>query len=536
MNNFKEKIINIFNNQIKYFKKYIISFILILLTTLLMVFIGFYDEFFDKMYVLLILGFILVFTTETYIEKTKFRIIPYIISFIVAYISMHFIFQENLTFNTIYILVGLYLVEIIVSLYKIIENNKDNLSSFFVHVFQNNIFLGIASSIIQTGLLFIVSTIYELLLGNFDIDLYLNVELLFLGLFLIPLFILTLLNTKEKITKFVQIIICYVILSIICISYTIIYLYFIKIFITFKIPSNQIFRIVSILFIFAFPTWTMIKYFKKENKFIDKVSSLLPILFIPFILISIYSIGIRIIQNGITISRYIGIILIIFEFITVILSLEKFKKYQNKIILSLGVLVLIATVIPYINAINVSYLSQLNIITSIYKEDVNYNSLSKAEKNKIKSAYDYIKYDLQLVDKLPNYINKKLIEDESIIIDEYPIKNNSHLMYESSNNSLDIANYSKMYFVSKYEYLNKSKLIDDIELNEFDIDLVEDNIVIQNKIKEDLKKYMINGEVLSNTIEINDKYTFYIKSIDIYYNEDTKLISTFNVEGYIFVK
>ena len=36
--------------------------------------------------------------------------------------------------------------------------------------------------------------------------------------------------------------------------------------------------------------------------------------------------------------------------------------------------------------------------------------------------------------------------------------------------------------------------------------------------------------------KLNDKYTFYIKSIDIYYNEDTKLISTFNVEGYIFVK
>ncbi|MBQ8892181.1 MAG: DUF4153 domain-containing protein [Bacilli bacterium] len=528
MDKLKEKVIDIYNKQKEYLKNYMISFIIVILTTVLMFIFGLDNESFDKLYVTLILSFILTFLVETIIKKIDKRVIFYILSIIISGIATHFIFLENVSLSIICLIIGVYLFATSFSIYKII-NDKNNLSNFMIEVFQNNIFLGIASSIIQTGLIFIVTVIYELLLGNYDIDLYLKFEILFFGLFIIPTFILSILNTKEKITKFIKVII-YIMLSIVIISYTIIYLYFIKIFIAFSIPSNQIFRIITFLFIFAFPTWTMVISLKKENKFTNKISNLLPILFVPFIITQIYSLAVRINQNGITIIRYLGIVLIIFEIITVLFSLDKFKKYQNKIVLTFGILVLITTSIPYINAISVSFYSQYNILTSIYKENTVYDNLSSDEKRKVTSAYNYIIENLKLTDKLPDYISRDLYNKSNI---EYTDTKNVYLNYESKNNEIDIQDFSSMFYINISELSNTS--IDNYELLEFDIFEDESrNSFIKNQVKDKLKIFMNNQSITDEVIKVDDTTLFYIKSINLDYDDDK--INLIYLEGYLFIK
>lgn len=50
------------------------------------------------------------------------------------------------------------------------------------------------------------------------------------------------------------------------IAMAIIYIYIIKIFVTWEIPSNEIFNICSVLFAIGAPIWTMAYAFTKDKK------------------------------------------------------------------------------------------------------------------------------------------------------------------------------------------------------------------------------------------------------------------------------
>ena len=94
---------------------------------------------------------------------------------------------------------------------------------------------------------------------------------------------------------------------------------------------------------------------------------------------AMYSLGIRIYHHGITITRYYGIIIISLEIIFFILSLKRNHKYLHNLLLFSAILVLISMTIPYINCVSVSRTSQLNRLTSIYKENTIYDNLSNEE-------------------------------------------------------------------------------------------------------------------------------------------------------------
>ena len=159
-------------------------------------------------------------------------------------------------------------------------------------------------------------------------------------------------------------------------------MYIIKIIFLRDIPSNLIFRILSALFIIGLPVWTMILSFK-ENTTLDKINRKLPLLFIPFIILQIYSIGTRILSNGITELRYLCLMLIIFEIVYIIIYLTK-KEKVSRILLVFLALTVISTIAPYINMFTISNLSQYNNL-KIYKQKTEY---SEEEKTKIYGAYN----------------------------------------------------------------------------------------------------------------------------------------------------
>ena len=89
----------------------------------------------------------------------------------------------------------------------------------------------------------------------------------------------------------------------------------IKIIVLRKIPANQIFRILAALFACGLPIWTMNSLWEKEENTWQKIINKLPLAFIPFILLQIYSIWSRISANGLTEARYLCVMLVIFEII-----------------------------------------------------------------------------------------------------------------------------------------------------------------------------------------------------------------------------
>ena len=227
--NIIEKTKSLLGEQKQYFKRYALTFIIIALTTLCMFLVGVESKSAGEFYVVMALTCVLVFITESFFDDKKYRTPLYVIAFLLAIGTKELFIEQNLTAYQMLCIVGIYISIFILAIYKIIKDTDLKLSEYLTRVFNNNIILGIASTILQMGLGFISLIITTLLLSNSGINVFLKAEILLFGLFVLPGEILCLLNVKNEPIKPIEVLICYIILPIVVISEIIIYMYFIKI-------------------------------------------------------------------------------------------------------------------------------------------------------------------------------------------------------------------------------------------------------------------------------------------------------------------
>ena len=266
----------------------------------------------------------------------------------------------------------------------------------------------------------------------------------------------------------------------------------------------------------------------KEENIIDKINNKWPILFIPFILLQIYTIGVRIYYNGMTEPRYLCIMLIIFEIIYTIIYIKN-KEKDGNIILVLVVITIISGIVPYLNMFKVSQISQYNNL-KIIKEKEN---LSELEKEKVAGAYYYLK-DTEEGKEL---ITGLLTQDE---IDEIVKYNgnysNKKSIYLSKNvENIDIADYNKLYVINSYNYYKDYNSIEtefkNIKVDNYEIDL--SNIILE---------YIANEENIEEYFEENNEYVItenkkiIIESLVLYYDSINKTVTDYSLDGYLLVK
>jgi len=345
-----------------------------------------------------------------------------------------------------------------------------------------------------------------------------------------------------KFGKFSKIVIKYVLGTLVIIAFAIIYLYIGKIIILRDIPSNEIFRILATLFIIGLPIWTMSKSFE-NNEMIDKINRKLPILFIPFIFLQIYSIGVRIANNGFTEARYICVMLIIFEIIYIAIYMKN-SKNVSKILWVFVTLLIISVLIPFINMFKVSEFSQYNNL-KIYKEKTEY---TEEEKEKISGAYRYLRYSesgYKYIEKLLNEEDieriKKFDNRYSYYYDYSEAKENTktYLSGSASINSIDISGYNTLYCVSynsnysaqhKNEAFKYLQFIIRYEGRTVNLDLTEAfNNYINNYYT---YEYFENN----NEIVIDDLRKIIITSYSMRYDQATGEVDNCTISGYLLEK
>ena len=262
------------------------------------------------------------FLIETLFEenKSRKRILFYSVS---AIISLIFTYALNIDYdflsisNVIFLgrlkrLIICYLISVIVlSVYFNYKKSNKTFEEYTKAVFINGFKSSLVYVILSIGIALVTSIFIYLILDSKDYSLIARMEILLCGIYYLPTIMYSFYNVKEDSTKFAKIIIKYVFGILLISAFIIIYMYILKIIILRDMPSNQIFRILATLFILGCPIWTMIGAFK-ENQVIDKIGTKLPVLFIPFIALQVYSIFIRISNNGITEGRYLCVVLVIF--------------------------------------------------------------------------------------------------------------------------------------------------------------------------------------------------------------------------------
>lgn len=492
------------------------------------------------------------FAIESYLFKKKsINIGLYIISGIFSVISVILIntklsVEHEFLFNRC---LGCYFISlIIIGIFVLYKKSGKSFEEYVIKVLVNFVKTSFVYGIITIGISIVSSIFVHLLFGKFT--LVLRLELLALGFYYIPSLLYSLIDIDKEVNSFFENTIKYVLGSLVLIAFAIIYIYMIKIFVTWQIPSNQIFRILAILFVLSLPIWTMIQYYKNNDNVFQKIFNKLPILFIPFIFLQIYSIYKRISENGITPIRYIGIMFILFEIIYVLMYLFKKPKIGNMLIV-FDVLVIVSVLIPKTNMYYLSNISQAKRL-SIYSQEKDF---SIEEKKQIFGAYSFLKHsnggekyislsdeDVKKIENFSDtyYFNEEYFDNGYYENDEVYISSK----YDSIN-KINVKGYETMYQFSCYNHAypyqkDPSGAFKECQLycdgNTRCVDLTSVMQDYMNKYFEKSEEEFLDYFKANNEIIINENEKLIIKNFYIDYNKAKNEVSYYSLDGYLLTK
>lgn len=499
-------------------KKYMEFHVVVILTTLIAMFWNYNNES-DIIFKIILIGTISainLFTNINLFKKKSHIIVGDIASIGIAITFERLINYYDYSETIIRITIGYSIIMFLIGLIKTIKDSKLSFHEYVIKTFQNLFNTNIIYLILNIGLTIILSVLVLLLIEHANVfELILRLQIALLGLYLVPACLISITTKKTEISKFISGLVQFVLLPLALIMMLIIYLYMAKIFIAQEIPKNIIFRIILGLFIALFPIEIMAYNFKEKNKFIEKTSKIIPYLFMPFIGIQIYSISVRCIENGITPIRYVGIMLIIFESISVILAIYKNRKYIKNVITVGIVIIAILTICPVINMETISNISQSKRLKNAWNEGSSFENLSEEQKEIAKSSYEYLKGKKDKEKYIPSYIDENKFKDLSE--NKYKYHNNYVHYKFNDENIIDITEYAyfKTLNISYYgTQYSESRLNPELveKIKEYVLKVVE-----EDKIESELSKnYIKNNQI----IKVSNYLDLYLNNIDITYNMD----------------
>lgn len=442
---------------------------------------------------------VLVWLTEVLFSVLWKQIIGYIVSIGVgigfAYYTV--VEKQSTTFN--HIMLGYIVFVLCIVFFSLIKKSKLDAHKYLLDIFQNIFNFNIVFGIIAIGINLIVSVFDVLLLEGEEYIIFEIVWIVLMGWVYISGIVYSVTRKKSHITMFIENVVKYVLYPLTIIAVVIIYIYIIKMFIYLDMPSNEVYRIVTWLFVLGYTSVIMVKNYIKDNKFFEKTWLIIVIAYIPLIVLQIVSLSIRCKEYGITISRYMGMCGILIEVIVVLLSLIKINKKDRleSVLIVVAVVSIIATMSP-INMRKISIESQRKILENTWKENMTFDKLSEEKQEKVISIYNYmLVVDEENVEEyLPKYISKKELDKVSetftldVVEDGYVIINYGD---ELADCEIDIKEYSNIRVKFK-DYYQKFD-----EKNDKDKVL---NKEIDKKINELYEEY---GKNLDKELEKNNK-------------------------------
>lgn len=543
--NIKDKFTNFKLMLKKLFEKYPLTLTLIYIVSFLFAILMDTDlmdeEWIQKLFMFGTIWGVGTFFAENVLEKGKKRIGLYVLTAIISYVFIHFAFINKYEDTVIKWLVCYIATMCATSIYSIIKKSEKDFSEYLLKVAIN-----IAKSSFVYGVLAIgiaaILWVFDVLILDVTSKYIDNIEILIVGFFYSTKIIYSFINLDDDVNKFFKNLIKYVLMPLIIIAFVIIYLYIIKIFVLRDIPKNQIFRIATALFIVGGFIWTVMNYFKEEG-LMYKISTKLPLIFSPFIILQIYTLSVRISQKGITPLRYAGIVFIIFEVLYILYYIFKNKKIQNLIIIA-DVLLIISVLVPIVNAFDVSIYSQIKNL-NIYSQK---SELTDEDKEKISGAYYYLQY----TEKGKKYIKDNLNKEQINTITNYKQTKGYYGYKNYKSLYLNNNNYDKLE-IKGYNYISKIEASSYSRNQEQSLEKAFSNIEFKtksNKIKTNIypkiKDFIEKKEELSenemdnyfdnnNEIIINQNQKLIIYYLSINYDEND-LVDNYNINAYLLEK
>lgn len=529
-------------------KKYPITLATIIVLTIISAvciddFIIKWDVLADILFVGTVWAIGILFSEVYFKNKNMKKYISIIIALLASIFFHHYLNDNNILFNfgieKTETIIGNTFACYIISLslliiYKLSKDSKIDVKEYLLKIFSESFIVGVTYIILNIGITAVAGIFITLILDGKFYTIIVRLLILVLGLFYIPAMISVFSNAENvKVNLFIEKLLLYVILPLTLIAMAIIYIYIAKILILRQIPKNVIGRILITIYIVAIPVWAMTTAVKKEK--FKKIIRKIPYIYLPLMILEIYSILTRIYQYGFTPSRYLVIIFIVFQIISFFIIIMK-EKYLRELLLILCVMTLIFFISP-INYRVVSNLSQKNILDKYIENGIKFDDCLKEEQEKYRGAYEYLKkeYDGD------EYINNQLTQEdiEKLEDNKYYYDEKEHIYEKKEFKEWDISGYSKIYdFKDDFKYdddidIRNIKIIYGEEYKEITINLSK---FLEKVIEYDKKSYRYNEYFEKNNIIIVDKSKkIYITYLSFSYDSENK-INNLNIQGYMLEK
>lgn len=491
-----------------------------------------------------------LFVEEYFGKKDKWiRIIGFVLSAMIAVTFIYFGTQDadyilgidsDIFLANLLKILACYLSWIAaLCIYKMYKDNQTTFEKYCISVFGSVMRTSIVYGLFALGLAAII-VIFNILLFDTDEFLYRIEVLLACGLY-VPGMILAFSKVQEEIGKFLRLVVKFVLLILTIAAFVIIYLYIFKLILSWDLPSNEVFPILSWLFVCGLPIWTMAMYFEEDK--MGKIAAKLPYAFIPFVLLQCVCIGLRIHEYGLTDSRYICCFLIVAEVIYLILFAVKKRVFLPTIFFVAAALVSIFLLAPVLKYDSMVYFSQKGRFEKITNkadagielsaqeikcalgayDELRFMSkgkkyiegLSTSQKNFVDTYKDMKYYDGDLTEKI--YISGRWN------IDKYPLNVKGHEQVYKIRLQADLHEYDEPADLTLIQY-NLENDLRTIDMTDFANKVKEFNET--NPEYSEISKWLYeNGRIrLANGDEIH------IDSFDIDFRDDVCV--NFHMEGY----
>ena len=410
---------------------------------------------------------------------------------------------------------------------------KENSKTLIPYVVKNFFFSCSVSVVLSIGVSLCLWA-FDTLIFNFDYEPYLVANLFIWLVLFVNLFLAYLPKREEELVlpKIFKIIVVNVALPVYILLMLILYVYLLKIVITGKMPVGQInwFASFASLF-FVFFVFNVRQYDEKLPKLFSKV---IGYFIIPVVIMQLVAIYERISAYGLTTPRIVSLILVGISIIFAVFSI--FRKRLEYVLLITGVVILVFTLVPKINIIEMPKKSQIDILEKyLVKNEMLSNGeiianpdVDENDKARIVSAYRYL--NNKAAGEMPVWFEKSRDKDiqEVLGFDDYYDRNMYISCHYSSGEFIDISEYTKMYKRNIDFDRESMKMTFDVEGKTYSYDAFE--------IAKEMYETYGTSNVDVKPVELDEDITMYIVNAWLDFSGNFNQLEYFDLNTYILIK
>lgn len=274
---------------------------------------------------------------------------------------------------------------------------KENTKWMMAHLIKAVIWTPLVALLLTGGVMLCVWAVDELIF-DFNNDVYGIVCCWIWTVFFINLFLAYLPKGEEYTpSKLYKVLVLYVGLPVYLLLLTILLSYLAKIVITQNMPAGQInwFASFASLF-FVFFSFAVRPY--EEQQWIGRFQKVIGFVVLPIIVMQLIAIYERVVAYGMTTPRTVSLILVGISIVFVLFAI--LRKRSDYLFALVGAVILVFTLVPGINIIDIPKQSQIAILEDCLVKNemltdegiVPNGEISQEDKERIRSAYTYLRY------------------------------------------------------------------------------------------------------------------------------------------------